>query len=128
MLERDGSAWRVAGFETSARPIFERAEDRTVKPLAADFAPAIVATAAAHEATLAYVRAEVGQTTAPLHSYFAVVADDPSVQIVSQAQTWYVTELLKGTEWEGLPVLSAAAPFKRPVSTIRPSFTATSDR
>jgi 2',3'-cyclic-nucleotide 2'-phosphodiesterase/3'-nucleotidase len=34
------------------------------------------------------------------------------VQIVSQAQTWYVTELLQGTEWEGLPVLSAAAPFK----------------
>jgi 2',3'-cyclic-nucleotide 2'-phosphodiesterase/3'-nucleotidase len=112
LLERDGGAWRVAGFETSARPIFERAEDRTVKPLAENFAPAIAATAAAHEATLAYVRAEVGQTSAPLHSYFAVVADDPSVQIVSQAQTWYVTELLKGTEWEGLPVLSAAAPFK----------------
>ena len=34
------------------------------------------------------------------------------MQIVSQAQTWYVTDLLKGTEWEGLPVLSAAAPFK----------------
>jgi 2',3'-cyclic-nucleotide 2'-phosphodiesterase / 3'-nucleotidase len=49
---------------------------------------------------------------APLHSYFALVADDPSVQIVSQAQTWYIEEMLKGTEWEGLPVLSAAAPFK----------------
>ena len=34
------------------------------------------------------------------------------MQIVSQAQTWYVTELMKGTEWEGLPILSAAAPFK----------------
>ena len=66
----------------------------------------------AHEATLAYVRAAVGESTAPLQSYFALVADDPSVQIVSQAQTWYVTDLLKGTEWEGLPVLSAAAPFK----------------
>ena len=64
------------------------------------------------QATLEYVRAEVGTSTAPLQSYFAVVADDPSVQIVSQAQTWYVTDLLKGTEWEGLPVLSAAAPFK----------------
>ena len=65
-----------------------------------------------HAATLEYVRTPVGTSTAPLQSYFAVVADDPSVQIVSQAQTWYVTELLKGTEWEGLPVLSAAAPFK----------------
>ena len=34
------------------------------------------------------------------------------MQIVSQAQTWYVADLMKGTEWEGLPVLSAAAPFK----------------
>ena len=50
--------------------------------------------------------------SAPLYSYFALVADDPSVQIVSQAQTWYITDLLKETEWKDLPVLSAAAPFK----------------
>jgi 2',3'-cyclic-nucleotide 2'-phosphodiesterase/3'-nucleotidase len=66
----------------------------------------------AHEATLAYVRAEVGQTDAPLHSYFALVADDPSVQIVSNAQTWYIEQMMAGTEHEGLPILSAAAPFK----------------
>jgi 2',3'-cyclic-nucleotide 2'-phosphodiesterase/3'-nucleotidase len=54
----------------------------------------------------------VGETSAPLHSYFALVADDPSVQIVSQAQIWYVSDLLKDGEYGGLPVLSAAAPFK----------------
>ena len=32
------------------------------------------------------------QDAAPLQSYFALVADDPSVQIVSQAQTWYVEQ------------------------------------
>ena len=52
------------------------------------------------------------KTSAPLHSYFALVADDPSVQIVSIAQKWYVEEMLKGTEHAGLPILSAAAPFK----------------
>ena len=65
-----------------------------------------------HEATLAYVRRPVGKTSAPLYSYFALVADDPSVQIVSQAQSWYVEQMMKGTEWEGVPILSAAAPFK----------------
>ncbi|MCB1399659.1 MAG: 5'-nucleotidase C-terminal domain-containing protein, partial [Rhodobacteraceae bacterium] len=49
---------------------------------------------------------------APLHSYFALVTDDPSVQIVSLAQTWYVAQLLAGSEHAGLPLLSAAAPFK----------------
>jgi 2',3'-cyclic-nucleotide 2'-phosphodiesterase / 3'-nucleotidase len=65
-----------------------------------------------HEETLAYVRRAVGKTAAPLHSYFALVADDPSVQIVSQAQEWYIAEMMKGTPHEGLPILSAAAPFK----------------
>lgn len=112
MLERDGSGWRIAGSESATRPIYERAEDRSVKPLATDFAPAIAATAAVHAETLDYVRAEVGQSAAPLHSYFALLADDPSVQIVSLAQSWYVAQLLKGTAHEGLPILSAAAPFK----------------
>ena len=67
---------------------------------------------AEHDATLEYVRRAVGETSAPLHSYFALVADDPSVQIVSIAQTWYIAQMMKGTEWESLPILSAAAPFK----------------
>ena len=50
-----------------------------------------------HDETLAYVRRAVGKTSAPLHSYFALVADDPSVQIVSIAQKWYVEEMMKGT-------------------------------
>ena len=65
-----------------------------------------------HEATIEYVRTPVGETSAALHSYFALVADDPSVQIVSNAQTWYIEEMLAGTEHAGIPVLSAAAPFK----------------
>jgi 2',3'-cyclic-nucleotide 2'-phosphodiesterase/3'-nucleotidase len=112
MLERDGNGWRIAAAESAARPIFERLEDRSIKPLVEDFAPAIAATQATHDETLAYVRAEVGKTAAPLHSYFALVADDPSVQIVSLAQIWYVAQQLKGTRHEGLPILSAAAPFK----------------
>ena len=43
----------------------------------------------AHEGTVNYVRQEVGQTTAPINSFFALVKDDPSVQIVNNAQIWY---------------------------------------
>jgi len=112
MLEKDGAGWRLAGHESAARPIYKRNEDRSITPLVEDVAAVIAATAAAHAETLAYVRAEVGRTAAPLHSYFALVADDPSVQIVSLAQIWYVAGMLKGTPHEGLPILSAAAPFK----------------
>lgn len=112
MLVREGGEWRIDRSESSTRPISERMEDRSIRPTVESYEPVLAATAAVHEETLAYVRAEVGQTSVPLHSYFALVADDPSVQIVSEAQSWYVTDQLRGTAHEGLPVLSAAAPFK----------------
>ncbi|MGR3499370.1 MAG: bifunctional 2',3'-cyclic-nucleotide 2'-phosphodiesterase/3'-nucleotidase [Limimaricola soesokkakensis] len=112
MLERDGEGWRVAGSEVEARPIYERGEDRSITPLVESHEPVLESVAQEHQETLDYVRRAVGKTDAPLHSYFALVADDPSVQIVSNAQTWYIEQMLAGTEHEGLPILSAAAPFK----------------
>ncbi len=111
MLERDGGTWRIAGSMSEARPIYRR-EERERIPLVESSQTVLDAAAADHEATLAYVRRAVGKTSAALHSYFALVADDPSVQIVSQAQRWYIEMMMQGTQWEGLPILSAAAPFK----------------
>ena len=112
MLEREGNEWRVVTHASEARPISKRNEDRSVSALVEDDQKVLNAVQKEHDETLAYVRRAVGKTDAPLHSYFALVADDPSVQIVSIAQKWYVEEMLKGTEHEGLPILSAAAPFK----------------
>lgn len=112
LLERDGNAWRVVTTTSEARPISRRNEDRSITALVGDDQSVLDSVAPDHEETLAYVRRAVGKTSAPLHSYFALVADDPSVQIVSIAQKWYIAEMLKGTEHEGLPILSAAAPFK----------------
>ncbi|MEO0860211.1 MAG: bifunctional 2',3'-cyclic-nucleotide 2'-phosphodiesterase/3'-nucleotidase [Pseudomonadota bacterium] len=112
LLEKDGSGWRVATATSEIRPIATRNEDRSWTAHVENVQAVIDATAADHQATLDYVRRAVGKTAAPLHSYFALVADDPSVQIVSIAQKWYVEQMLAGTEHEGLPILSAAAPFK----------------
>lgn len=65
-----------------------------------------------HQGTINYVRQQVGTTTAPITSYFALVKDDPSVQIVNNAQLWYAKQELAGTPEANLPILSAAAPFK----------------
>ncbi|NNL19596.1 MAG: bifunctional 2',3'-cyclic-nucleotide 2'-phosphodiesterase/3'-nucleotidase [Boseongicola sp.] len=112
MLEREAGEWRVVNTAVETRPISKRNEDRSVSALVESQQDVLDATATDHEETLAYVRRAVGKTAAPLHSYFALVADDPSVQIVSIAQKWYIEEMMKGTEHEGLPILSAAAPFK----------------
>ncbi|MEP3295426.1 MAG: bifunctional 2',3'-cyclic-nucleotide 2'-phosphodiesterase/3'-nucleotidase [Pseudoruegeria sp.] len=112
MLERDGNEWRVIATMSEARPISQRNEDRSITALVEDQENVLDSVRQQHEETLAYVRRAVGKTSAPLHSYFALVADDPSVQIVSIAQQWYIEEMMRGTKYEGLPVLSAAAPFK----------------
>lgn len=108
-LDRSDTGWKVVGSQAALRPIFDRTQRRSVAAEHALFAPTL---AQAHASTLAYVRDQVAITSAPIYSYFALVADDPSVQIVSNAQIAYVRRALVGTPHEGLPVLSAAAPFK----------------
>jgi 2',3'-cyclic-nucleotide 2'-phosphodiesterase/3'-nucleotidase len=112
MVEKSGNTWKVIDSTVETRPIYNRGEDRKVTPLVENLAAVEEVVADEHESTLSYVRTPVGETSAPLYSYFALVADDPSVQIVSQAQIWYVSDLLKDGEYGDLPVLSAAAPFK----------------
>ncbi|SEQ04989.1 2',3'-cyclic-nucleotide 2'-phosphodiesterase / 3'-nucleotidase [Devosia sp. YR412] len=112
LLEQNADGkWVVVSHTAEARPIFERVDGK-VNALVEDEAEVAAAAEEDHKETLDYIRRPVGETSAPLYSYFALVADDPSVQIVSQAQTWYIEQMMKGTEWEALPILSAAAPFK----------------
>ena len=65
-----------------------------------------------HEGTLNYIRTPVSKTTSAITSYFALVKDDPSIQIVNEAQKRYVATQTKGTKYADLPILSVAAPFK----------------
>lgn len=102
-LKQNGEAWEVVSSKAQVRKITaEGAVDQSV----------VEAVKEAHEGTIEYVRQPVGETTADIHSYFSQVQDDPSIQIVNDAQKIYVGNKLKGTEYENLPVLSAAAPFK----------------
>jgi len=112
LLEKgENGKWVIASHTSEARPIYERVERKNI-PLVESVPSVLASVQKTHDETLDYIRRPVGETSAPLHSYFALVADDPSVQIVSQAQSWYIEQMMKGTEWESLPILSAAAPFK----------------
>ena len=109
VLKKDGSGWQVSDARAEIRPIRDRA---TRKALVAPDPMVAALVQAEHEGTVAHMRAEVARTTAPIHSYFAQVADDPSVQIVSNAQLAYARKALAGTPLATLPLLSASAPFK----------------
>ena len=66
----------------------------------------------AHTKTLNYIRQPFAATDVPINSHFATVAPNLSLQILAQAQLDQVATLAKGTQWENLPILSAAAPFR----------------
>ncbi|AFD24889.1 2,3-cyclic-nucleotide 2-phosphodiesterase [Deinococcus gobiensis I-0] len=107
--DRKAQKWSIQTGAASIRPIW----DKTAKKSLVTPDPRIAAAVkAAHEGTLAYVRGKVADLSAPITSYWALVQDDPSVQLVSNAQTDYVKKALAGTQYKDLPVLSAAAPFK----------------
>jgi 2',3'-cyclic-nucleotide 2'-phosphodiesterase/3'-nucleotidase len=111
LLQQNGAAWEVVDFSSTAQPIYRR-EGHDVISLVADD-PAINATIEPdHEKTLAWIRQPIGQLNRPVNSYFALIGDDASLALVNQAQLWYARPLLAGTQGAGLPVLSAAAPFK----------------
>ncbi|RLL82447.1 2,' 3'-cyclic nucleotide 2'-phosphodiesterase [Mesotoga sp. H07pep.5.4] len=64
-----------------------------------------------HEATIEYVRTPIGWTDTEITSYFSRIIDNPVTQIINEAQIWWAEREFAGTEYEWLPVLSAAAPF-----------------
>ncbi|MGI2327667.1 bifunctional 2',3'-cyclic-nucleotide 2'-phosphodiesterase/3'-nucleotidase [Planococcus sp. YIM B11945] len=103
-LAPKGKEWEV---------VKEKAEVRAIDAKTDEVSEEVVeAVQEAHKATIDYVRSPVGETTAPITSYFSLVKDDPSIQIVNNAQTWYAKQQLAGTANADLPILSAAAPFK----------------
>ena len=111
-LHRTADGWQVAGHKVEARPIATR--DAKGLPLGL-VAPDITLTELvkpAHDATRDWARKPVGRTPRAIHSFFALVTDCPSVQIVNQAQVAYVSARLAGGPLGRLPVLSATAPFK----------------
>lgn len=110
-LEVNDGKWQVVTGKGSLRSIYKRDGRKKISLVDAD--PQVLqAIDREHKATITYMNKGVGVTSAPIHSYFSLVQDDPSVQIVTNAQKRYVEKLIQGTEYHGIPVLSAGAPFK----------------
>lgn len=111
-LDRDGAGWRVAGGKAALRAIAGFGAGWRPAPLVPSLPAVLNAAARDHADTLRRIRRPVGRTEVPLQSFFARVADTAAVQVVARAQRDHVAQAMRGTRHEGLPVLSAAAPFR----------------
>ncbi|MEQ4531709.1 MAG: bifunctional 2',3'-cyclic-nucleotide 2'-phosphodiesterase/3'-nucleotidase [Mixta sp.] len=109
-LDNDSGKWKITQAHAEARPIYDKAAK---KSLAQEDAALVAVLADAHRATRDFVAKPIGKSADVMYSYLSLVQDDPTVQIVNNAQRAYVEHFIQGDpDLANLPVLSAAAPFK----------------
>jgi 2',3'-cyclic-nucleotide 2'-phosphodiesterase/3'-nucleotidase len=112
-LARDAGRWRVLEARVEVRPIARRDAKGAAIALVDSEASVIDAASAAHAATLHYVRKPVATLATPLNTYLALIGDDPTVELVNEAQSAYAAPLVAArADLASLPILSASAPFK----------------
>ena len=110
VLEGDNSNWKVTSGKSEARPIYDlknkkalvQADQQIVEILKQD-----------HQGTREFVGKPIGKVSSDINSYLALVEDTSALQIISDAQIDYVKQFIQGDpDLDGLPILSAIAPFK----------------
>ncbi|WP_233962427.1 bifunctional 2',3'-cyclic-nucleotide 2'-phosphodiesterase/3'-nucleotidase [Shewanella indica] len=104
---KDGK-WTVLSARTEARPIYDGTNKTPLVEADKDIHDAVELE---HQGTMAFVEQPIGVAAADMFSFLTLVQDDPTVQIVSDAQIANVKAKLPEA-LKSLPVLSAAAPFK----------------
>lgn len=110
VLNNDSGAWKVVSSKAEARPIYDSVAK---KALVSEDAKLVDVLKHDHDATREFVSKPIGKSSDNMYSYLALVQDDPTVQVVNNAQTAYVEKYIQGDpDLANLPVLSAAAPFK----------------
>jgi 2',3'-cyclic-nucleotide 2'-phosphodiesterase / 3'-nucleotidase len=110
-IQKTGSDFKIIGHKVDALPIFKREAGKVVS-LVEPNAPLLAEVQTDHDATLEYVRRPVGKTAKAMDTYFALIADNAALQVISDAQLWYAKKLLENGPYAQLPLLSSVAPFK----------------
>lgn len=107
-LKRHGSRWQVQSATAKVLPVFDNSNNQA---LVAPHADIVAAIAEGHQGTIAFMQRPIGVAASDMYSFLAQVQDDPTVQIVADAQRARVAAILP-PELQQYPILSAAAPFK----------------
>ncbi len=110
LVRRDGH-WQIDASATHSEVRDVKKADGTFVAADAEIA---VLVQPVHEATIAYVSTPIGDSDFAMTTYFADVGDVTALQPVNMAQREYVERYIERNlpQYAGVPVLSAAAPFK----------------
>lgn len=107
-LQRTGNVWQVQQATAKVLPVFDNQQNQSL--VEAD-AKIVAAISEGHQGTMAFMQRTIGVAATDMYSFLAQVQDDPTVQIVADAQRARLAAILP-PELQHYPILSAAAPFK----------------
>lgn len=101
-LEQTDDGWQIIDSQVLVRAIDHRKDPHLERLLQSE-----------QEATLTMLNEPLGQLEHRVSSLFGRVMPESALQLINDAQTWYVKQLqAEGSIPADLPVLSAAAPFR----------------
>lgn len=107
ILEHTADGWSAIDHRAQVHPVKSDGDTSS-----APAHPAIIDTVRhSHEATLARMRAPLGDCVQPIHSYLSQYRSDCPVLLVAEAKRQAIRNILGDTELGSLPVLAATAPF-----------------
>ena len=110
VIEGDKSNWKVVSGKSEARPIFDSKNKKALVDANKNITKVLKDD---HEGTREFVSKPIGKVSTDINSYLALVEDTSALQIISDAQIDYVKQFVQGDpDLDGLPILSAIAPFK----------------
>lgn len=109
-LSDKSGKWEVVDGKGSIRAIYDGKEKKSLVENDQGLVDLMKQT---HDNTREFVAQPIGKSSDDMYSYLSLVQDDPTVQIVNAAQKDYMEKVAANDpKLKGLPVLSAAAPFK----------------
>jgi 2',3'-cyclic-nucleotide 2'-phosphodiesterase / 3'-nucleotidase len=110
VLEGEQANWQVVSGKSEARPIYDIKNKKALVEADAKIVDILVKD---HQGTREFVSKPIGKVSTDITSYLALVEDSSALQIINDAQIDYVKQFIQGDpDLNGLPILSAIAPFK----------------
>ncbi|MWN31295.1 MULTISPECIES: bifunctional 2',3'-cyclic-nucleotide 2'-phosphodiesterase/3'-nucleotidase [unclassified Gilliamella] len=110
VLEGEQANWQVVSGKSEARPIYDIKNKKALVDTDQNIVNILNQD---HQGTREFVSKPIGKVSTDITSYLALVEDSSALQIISDAQIDYVKQFIQGDpDLDGLPILSAIAPFK----------------
>ena len=112
-LRKLTDGWQVFAGHSETRAVAKRgSKSGQLVPLVSNDPAVSSEVMAEHRKIIVANKRVVAQSSVPLNSFFTLISDTSLGHLLAGAKSQYLSAAVRGTQFEGLPVLSAVASFR----------------